>query len=221
MKKQLFISKNSNELDSLINFCTNKDIEVIAHSFLQFEAIPFQVEEPYEAIFFSSPRAVDFFLSQEIIPANTILGCIGEITAQALKKFGVESNFIGKNAGDPTLIAHEFNSFVGNKKVLFPQSNISNRSISSVFDSRQIKEISIYKTGIHSFKIHKSDVYVFTSPSNVDGFLEENQINESSKIIAWGKTTEKHLINKGFQVDNCLLNSTIEELVILLKSIPF
>ena len=218
MKKQLFISKNLNEIESLLNFCAQKDIEVIAHSFLQFEAIPFQINEPYEAIFFGSPRAVDFFLTQEIIPENCIIGCIGEITANSVKAYGLESNFIGENSGDTSRIANEFKKLVRNKKVLFPQSSISNRSISSVFESIHIIEISIYKTAIHSLTIPNSDIYVFTSPSNVDGFLADNNIPESSNVIAWGKTTEKHLINKKIKVNHVLKNANLNELTQLLKN---
>ena len=219
MKKQLFISKNFNEIQDLNDFCNKKAILIIAHSFLQFEAIPFKIEESYDAIFFGSPRAVDFFLSQEIIPANTILGCIGEITAQSLIKFGLKSDYTGKTSGDASMIAKEFKAFVGDKKVLFPQSNISNRSVSSVFDSIQIIEISIYKTAVYSKSIPNSNIYIFTSPSNVDGFLEENQINESSIVIAWGKTTEKHLLEKKMTVNHVLKNASIKELINFLKSV--
>jgi uroporphyrinogen-III synthase len=219
MKKQLFISKNFNEIQDLNDFCTQKDIEVIAHSFLQFEAIPFQINESYEAIFFGSPRAVDFFLSQEIIPENCIIGCIGEITANSLKAYGLESNFIGENSGDTSRIATEFKKLAGNKKVLFPQSSISNRSVSSVFEANQIIEISIYKTAIHSLSIPNSDIYVFTSPSNVDGFLVDNNILENSNVIAWGKTTENYLIEKKIKVNHVLKNANLNELIQLLNTL--
>lgn len=219
MKKQLFISKNLNEIESLLNFCTQKHISVSAHSFLQFEAIPFQINESYEAIFFGSPRAVDFFLSQERIPENCIIGCVGEITADSLKAYGLDSNFTGENSGDTSRIANEFKKLVGNKKVLFPQSSISNRSVSSVFETKHIIEISIYKTAIHSLAIPNSDVYVFTSPSNVDGFLADNNIPESSNVIAWGKTTEKHLINKKIKVNHVLKNANLNELIQLLNTL--
>jgi hypothetical protein len=52
MKFKLFISKNINEIEQLINFAQEKEIELIAHSFLQFEAIPFKIESSYDALFF-------------------------------------------------------------------------------------------------------------------------------------------------------------------------
>jgi len=212
MKTQLFISKQINEIDSLQNFCQKKEIELIAHSFLQFEPIPFSINFNYEAIFFGSPRAVDFFLLQEKLNPSVFIGCVGEITAQSLLEKGYTPNFIGKSAGDTSKIALEFKELVGDRTVLFPQSSISNRSIASVFPEEQTKEISIYKTATYSKKISKCDYYVFTSPSNVDGFLKENQFPSTAKIIAWGKTTEKYLIEKGVKVEHTLKNSTVEEL---------
>jgi uroporphyrinogen-III synthase len=219
MSIKLFISKSITEIDSLQKFCQEKEIELIAHSFLQFESIPFTVDFNYEAIFFGSPRAVDFFLKQEIVDPSAFIGCVGEITAQSIIEKGYTPNYIGKSSGDTSKIAIEFKELVGNKIVLFPQSSISNRSIPSVFPAEQIKEISVYKTATYSKKISNCDYYVFTSPSNVDGFLIENQFPSSAKIIAWGKTTEKYLVEKAMKVEHTLKNSTIEELIEYFKSI--
>ena len=214
--KHLFISKSITELDSLVLFCQNQNISLFAHSFLQFEALPFRVEQPFQAIFFGSPRAVDFFFEQDAITDECFIGCIGEITAQSIFKRGYQPKFIGKNAGNPSEVGLEFKSLVGDKRVLFPQSITSNRSISSQFSENQIEEISIYKTQNNSISIPECAVYVFTSPSNVDGFLVENKIPATAQIIAWGKTTEKYLISKGFQVNITLKEASIEELISVL-----
>jgi uroporphyrinogen-III synthase len=219
MKLQLFISKNINEIEQLINFAQEKEIELIAHSFLQFEAIPFTIDFNYEAIFFGSPRAVDFFLEQEKLDSSVYIGCVGEITAQSLQKKGYTPHFIGKSAGDTSKIGLEFKELVKDKKVLFPQSSISHRSIASLFQVNQIEEISIYKTAIYPKSIPTCDYYIFTSPSNVDGFLIENQFPSSTKIIAWGKTTEKDLIEKDVKVEYTLKNSSVEELIEYCKSV--
>ena len=219
MKRQLFISKNLNEIERLINFCQEMEIELIAHSFLQFEPIPFKIESTYEAIFFGSPRAVNFFLQQEIVDSSVFIGCVGEITAQALIEKGYTPNYIGKSAGDTSKIALEFKDVVGERNVLFPQSAISNRSISSVFPEEQIKEISIYNTVTWTKTIPHCNYYIFTSPSNVDGFLIDNQFPSTAKIIAWGKTTEKYLIEKGVKVEHTLKNSTVDELIEYCKSV--
>ncbi len=217
LNRTIFISKNKQEIEPFQDIFDHLNTTVIAHSFLQFEPIPFQLKDSYEALFFGSPRAVDFFLSQETIPEVTIIGCIGEITAEVLHKHNLEADFIGKTSSNASLIAEEFKNFIGNKKILFPQSSISNRSISSVFKASQIAEVSVYKTVIHSMKIPACDVYVFTSPSNVDGFLAENKISVNGKIIAWGKTTEKHLTEKDVKVNEVLSTSSMGELIELLS----
>lgn len=219
MSTKLFISKNVNEIEQLINFAQEKDIELLAHSFLQFEAIPFKIESSYDAIFFGSPRAVDFFLQQEKLDSSVFIGCVGEITAQSLQDKGYTPHFIGKSAGDTSKIGLEFKEVVQDKKVLFPQSSISHRSIASLFPPDQKEEISIYKTVTYPKSIPSCDYYVFTSPSNVDGFLIENQFPVDAKIIAWGKTTCNYLLEKNQKVEHTLINSTVDELIEYCKSV--
>ena len=218
MSTKLFISKNINEIEQLINFAKEKDIELIAHSFLQFEAIPFNIKSSYDAIFFGSPRAVDFFLEQEKLDSSVFIGCVGEITAQSLQDKGYTPHFIGKSAGDTSKIGLEFKEVVQDKKVLFPQSSISHRSIASLFTPYQIEEISIYKTATYPKSVPICDYYIFTSPSNVEGFLIENQFPLDAKIIAWGKTTCNYLLEKNQKVEHTLINSTVDELIEYCKS---
>jgi len=63
------------------------------------------------------------------------------------------------------------------------------------------------------------DFIIFTSPSNVNGFLFDNSISDYCKIIAWGKTTENHLISKGFKVNYTLNTASENELIEILKVI--
>jgi uroporphyrinogen-III synthase len=169
--------------------------------------------------FFGSPRAVDFFLDQEKLDSSVFIGCVGVITAQSLQDKGYTPNFIGKSSGDTSKIGVEFKEVVQDKKILFPQSSISHRSIASLFPPDQIEEISIYKTATYPKSIPICDYYIFTSPSNVDGFLIENQFPLDAKIIAWGKTTCNYLLEKNQKVEHTLINSTVDELIEYCKSV--
>ncbi|MDB0011369.1 uroporphyrinogen-III synthase [Crocinitomicaceae bacterium] len=212
----LFISKKEEDLKSHFHLFKAKSITVIAHSFLQFEAVPFNLKSVYQALFFGSPRAVQFFLQQEEILDNTFIGCIGEVTAKPLLDKGIKVDFIGKSAGNPSEVAQQFKEEVGDKRVLFPQSLSSNRSVVRVFPLTQVEEISIYKTVIVPQNIPDCSIYVFTSPSNVDGFLKENSIPVNAKVIAWGSTTANHIISKNLSVDIILKEASIEELISVL-----
>lgn len=203
-------------MQSHLSFFHERQIEVFAHSFLQFEAIPFEQSKPYEVIFFGSPRAVFFFLEQEIIPEGVLIGCIGKITAESLVEKGYVPHFVGSVSGDPSEVAQNFKVFAGNRKVLFPQSTSSNRSVSSVFESNQRMEISIYTTKVYPKQIENCDHYVFTSPSNVEGFLLQNSIPNTAVIIAWGKTTEASLLENNIQVTHTLKSASLPELMTVL-----
>lgn len=217
MTNKLFISKSIEEIETLTEFCNKNQYELFSHSFLQFEPIPFKIDQSYQAIFFGSPRAVDFFLAQESISDKVFIGCIGEITANHLRIAGYEPHFTGKMSGDAAQVALDFKNQVEDKIVLFPQSSSSNRTVSSIFDPLKTIEMSIYKTILISKSIPDCDYYVFTSPSNVDGFLQENEIAQGAKVIAWGKTTEKYLKNKNITVYKVLSNSSIENLIEIVK----
>ena len=218
-KQSLFISRNRDEISILIDFCSKKNIELIAHSFLTFEEIPFTIREPYKAIFFGSPRAVKFFFSQHKLGENcTIIGCIGEMTAESLRIIGIDPTFVGQQAGKPDEVGQQFKAIVGSNRVLFPQAASSNRSVASLFPEGQIEEITCYKTTTNSEKITDCSYYVFTSPSNVEGFLKVNIIPSNAQVIAWGKTTEKYLIEKGIPVDYVLKEAREEELLEILEA---
>ena len=57
------------------------------------------------------------------------------------------------------------------------------------------------------------DYYVFTSPSNLEGYLALNSLPKNAKVIAWGKTTEKACFKNSITPCYTLENATEKELV--------
>lgn len=215
MDKSIFISKNKENIGELLNFAKQKNYKIITHSFLQFEEVYFEQPKNFETIFFGSPRAVQFFLSSSIIPQGVKVACVGSGTAQKLLEFGHNSDFIGESS-DTSDVAKKFKQWNGQRKVLFPVSTISLKTISSIFDSDVKEEIIVYATHIIPKSISPCDIYVFTSPSNVQAFFQTNVIQNNSKVIAWGVSTEKALAE--LKVDcEVLQKSSLEELITILK----
>ena len=97
-------------------------------------------------------------------------------------------------------------------KYLFPISNISLKTISSIFAEEEKEELVVYKTNVEAEEIPNCDTYIFTSPSNVRGFLINNSIPNNAKVISWGESTTRELGASGIVVNHVLLNATIEEL---------
>lgn len=211
--KRLFISKNTSEIKALVDFLVDRNETIVNHSFLSFEPIDFEAQSQFDVIFFSSPRAVIFYKAKQDIPKDTLIACTGIKTAELLKAMGYQIDFIGEKSGDINTVAQSFKTWAGDKKVLFPISSISLKSISSVLNAEQVIELEVYKTSIQAKEIETCETYVFTSPSNVEGFLLKNSIPPKATVIAWGSSTETKLLEAGVPVNHTLGQSSISELI--------
>ena len=217
MSKRLFISKNESEVAELRQHPALKDKTLISHSFLHFEPTDFEVTQDFDILFFSSPRSVVFYKFKYDIPENCILACVGRKTAELLEQMGFNVAFAGVRSGNINEVAKSFKAWAGTKRVLFPSSDISLKTVSSLFNDQQKIEVAVYKTTIVSKLIDDCATYVFTSPSNAKGFLELNTIPTGATIIAWGQSTQNYLLEKGITSDHTLSDSSIEELVQILQ----
>ncbi len=216
LNKSLFISKDISEVALLQEFCLTNNITLIATSLIRFEAVPFHIAQDYDVLFISSIRAAEFFLKTEKIKPETVIACVGRITANKLEALGLKVSFVGEKSGNPIEVADIFKKWLGNRTVLIPQSNISKRTIGSNLPINQCIETIVYKTISNCKEITVCDTYIFTSPSNVESFLKCNKVYEG-KIIAWGETTKIHIEEKGMSVSHTLQKSGIEELIKILS----
>lgn len=216
MAKRIFISKNLNETGDLESFCQTHDLELTSRSFLSFKPMAFRVEQPYDVIFFSSPRSVTFFLAKLSVSANAHVACTGAKTKEVTESMGLKVSFHG-NTSDPEKVGMDFLDWLGNRRVLFPLSNRSKKTISDMIPDSQKEEVEVYQTELIDQVIPAQDIYVFTSPSNVDAFLESGNTVNSSKVIAWGSTTQKALENR--EIQSVILNKpSIDSLIDVLST---
>lgn len=186
----LFISKNEEELKIVPSWCIENDWQLVAQSFLSFEKIDFNITTSFDVVFFASPRAAQFFLESidTSLPPFEI-AVAGESTKKFVEAKGLKVHFCPENGGDVTDSSQLFARWVGQRFVLFPTSTLSQKSYTRFLPKDQFEVVTIYKTQISTNKIGISDVYVFTSPSNVSGYFANNTIPDNTRIIAWGETT--------------------------------
>ena len=212
MAKRIFISKNESEVQELKAHYQKQNYTLIAHSFLQFEQVDFTIQHNYDVLFFSSPRSVLFFKARYELQSNKLVACTGSKTKQLLESLGVVVSFSGVNTSKINAVAEDFKSWLGDNNVLFPLSDISKKTISSLIDDAQKQEIIVYKTEIQPKKIALCDTYIFTSPSNVKGFLIANEIPTNGELISWGESTSAELRKYGVNELSELKNSSLSEL---------
>jgi len=209
----LFISKSWEEVPELAAFCAENSIDLTAHSFLKFAAVSFEVNESFDIVFFASPRAVTFFLTQGTIPKTAKIACAGKSTKSILENLGYTVHFTPMESSNVTESAKIFATWCEDKTVLFPVSTISNKSYAQFLAKPQVIECVVYSTEIEEHPIDKVDCYVFTSPSNVRGFFKSNELPETAQIIAWGESTAKEIEHFSLQQIVCLQDVGHEELV--------
>ena len=212
--KRIFISRPITEVGETLKNFAAKGGELIAESLLKFESVPFHHDVTYEVIFFSSIRAADFFLGQHpIIPSSVKYACAGPETAEKLAvNYLISCEFISPSAGNPSESAESFKTWLGKRQVLFPISEQSLNSYSSILSSTQKTERIVYRTISHSKEISPCDLYIFSSPSNVTAFLASNELPLTAKCIAWGSSTSKYMLSQQIAVFHQLQTGTLHEL---------
>ncbi len=219
--KSIFLSSTSDSSLPIVDFCSENGILLARRSFISFQQVPFEVPDEWEVVFFSSPRSFDFFVSDHFsFESNQQIACIGAETKNYIESRGYVVSFFGENAGKPKEIAIQFKEWLGSRLALFPQSTRSNKSIESELPPEQKIPLIVYET-VEDPILFKTgfSVYIFTSPSNYLSFISLNSIPEGAKILAWGTTTARLIVNKGRQVDFILKTSTYSELRNILRKL--
>ena len=219
MIRSILITKSKNDKGVLADFCKSKNIQLLYHSFLTFSKIELIEIPKTEVLFFSSKRAVDYFLEQASISPETQIACIGEATKNQLELLGYNVDYVGQQAGNPELVSKHFASWLGDKSCVILLAKESKKSIIKHLNPTKINCCVVYETLIHSQKLDQQfDVVIFTSPSNAEGFLKENKITEFTKVLAWGETTKKYLVEQNINVTYTLANAHEAEVVSLIST---
>jgi uroporphyrinogen-III synthase len=210
---KIYITKTAEDSAWLAEYCKEQKWKLTAESMIEFSEMKFEVPEKTDILFFSSKNGVRYFFNQNELPKGAETACVGKETARVLRKHNIEPAFIGQNSGDPESVGKEFLNFIGDKHVFFPTSNASLHTIANLIPDTQKDIASIYETKTKSTKIEKSDVYIFSSPSNVKGFLEKNKVAENAKVIAWGVVTANALMDNDVFPEFILETGQKEELL--------
>lgn len=169
------------------------NISVMECPFIDFEYISPQEYPDTEWIFFASKNSILSFPDHvwHTDGRKYKVGVTGRGTGDTLREKLIEPDFEGNLEQDTDEIGKEFFETKKPKSVWFPMSDRSNRTIQKCApETINIVETITYNTIVKSTVLQQEyDWYVFTSPSNVEGFFKENTIPEKAKILAIGKQT--------------------------------
>ncbi len=219
--KTIFISRSRDQIgDQLLQFEASGGA-LYAHSLITFEGIKNEAVSLCDVVFFSSIRAASFFFQHHQKP-KALFACAGGETARKLAdQFQIACAFVSEEAGNPSKSAIAFKQWLKDRTVLFPMSEQSLHTYSSLIPSPQKTELYVYRTLTNPMVISPCDYYVFSSPSNVRAFLEVNVLPIHARCIAWGQSTEAALIALQIPVHYCLKEGSVIELDAYLKAYVF
>jgi uroporphyrinogen-III synthase len=217
---KVFISKPLCDLESLIAFCTLQQWTLQAQSLIELHYNPdFKNSTSFDGICFGSKKAVTFYLSKHSIPKGKWIACVGSQTSSELIKAGYQPNFIGEKSGDPKQVALALRSFAGNTSCFFPVSNLSLGTLHEHFSDDQKGIQILYTTNLSPIHVGASDIYVFSSPSNVQSFLEVNAVPKNAVFIAWGQSTAEKMRTSDMEPKFILHDSQTQELLEILSDL--
>tara|TARA_Y100001978_G_scaffold198560_1_gene211203 strand:+ start:4743 stop:5438 length:696 start_codon:yes stop_codon:yes gene_type:complete len=216
----IFISKDEEDLGIIPRFIADKNVKGIYRSLIDFEKVFFQVDVDFDVIFFPSARSAQFIIDSKKINLNSYdLACTGPQTNDRLMELGYHCEFIGTNSGSPKQVSKDFGEWLGNRKVFIPHSNRSVLSMISHVANHQVVSTVVYNTILSDAIIDSSDLYVFSSPSNIHSFFKNNRLKKDSLVIVWGQTSARCLDQYSYTADAILKDGTLQELHHLIQEI--
>lgn len=195
----VFITRDLDENSYLGRYLAKHQIQVDARSLIRIyptiNKLDSFILKRADWIFFNSKNAIDhFFKLEPLILKKTKIAVLGRGSEDALRKYDRVADFSGDNLGIKTEdIAKEFAKLVDGQTVFIPRAKDSLMSIQNALTPEtQVIDMPIYETVLEE-NVDKTnaEVLIFTSPSNVEAYFQENLIDPGQKIICIGYSTAK------------------------------
>lgn len=195
---RLFISKDPEDLHHGLKQLHEKGV-LEAQSLIAFTALPFDCPPAHDILFLASIRAADFFFAR--CNTGALIACAGIETAEKVAaKYNKEIAFIAQQSDQPQIESIRFYHWRAGRKVCFPSSPISIGTYAALLPDHEKIILPVYDTTFMESQIEPKDIYIFSSPSNVLAFVKSNRIAKEARVVAWGSSTERELIQNGINV---------------------
>lgn len=193
----VFISRDIDENTYFARALAKHNIVIDARSLIRIYPVinkldPFILKH-VDWVFFASKNGIDhFFALEPQLRKHTKIGVVGRGSEEALRKYDRIADFSGDDFGIHTdEIGHEFAKIADGQTVLFPRAKGSLETIQKAMTANtKIIDMPVYETVLEEdVAASAADVLIFTSPSNVEAYFNDNLIEPGQQIISIGKST--------------------------------
>lgn len=200
----VFISRDEKRNDFFKRALEASGYSVYCQSLIEIKQVPVKRYVKCDWVFFSSKNAVKHFFDQKLDVEGVKFGAVGKSTAEEIRKYGKRAEFIG-SSDDTRMTGKKFSALVGSRTVLFPQARASMKTIQLQLPRKEnVMDLVVYETikaETIDYPASGIDVFVFTSPSNVETYFEKNKISAKQKVVAIGDATANALRKFGIKAN--------------------
>lgn len=184
----------------------------------EIEFLKFSVDlSKFEALVITSKNSIKALKFNNIKKVNLKVFSIGDGSTKEALKYGFSDIYTAKNSHGNEF-ANEIASFLKGKKTLFLKAEKTVSDVGGILikNGAILTKITAYKNNFlnldESLKPPLGSILIFSSPSNVEGFIKNfGKIDESYKVVVIGNATAKLLsshknliISKKQSIDECL-----------------
>lgn len=184
----------------------------------EIEFLKFSVDlSKFEALVITSKNSIKALKFNNIKKVNLKVFSIGDGSTKEALKYGFSDIYTAKNSHGNEF-ANEIASFLKGKKTLFLKAEKTVSDVGGILikNGAILTKITAYKNNFlnldESLKPPLGSILIFSSPSNVEGFIKNfGKIDESYKVVVIGNATAKLLsshknliISQKQSIDECL-----------------
>ncbi|MCZ6150199.1 uroporphyrinogen-III synthase [Campylobacter ureolyticus] len=184
----------------------------------EIEFLKFSVDlSKFEALVITSKNSIKALKFNNIKKVNLKVFSIGDGSTKEALKYGFSDIYTAKNSHGNEF-ANEIASFLKGKKTLFLKAEKTVSDVGGILikNGAILTKITAYKNNFlnldESLKPPLGSILIFSSPSNVEGFIKNfGKIDESYKVVVIGNATAKLLsthknliISEKQSIDKCL-----------------
>lgn len=184
----------------------------------EIEFLKFSVDlSKFEALVITSKNSIKALKFNNIKKVNLKVFSIGDGSTKEALKYGFSDIYTAKNSHGNEF-ANEIASFLKCKKTLFLKAEKTVSDVGGILikNGAILTKITAYKNNFlnldESLKPPLGSILIFSSPSNVEGFIKNfGKIDESYKVVVIGNATAKLLsshknliISEKQSIDECL-----------------
>ncbi|MCZ6111118.1 uroporphyrinogen-III synthase [Campylobacter ureolyticus] len=200
----------------LISHTQNKAVKNL--KVCEIEFLKFSVDlSKFEALVITSKNSIKALKFNNIKKVNLKVFSIGDGSTKEALKYGFSDIYTAKNSHGNEF-ANEIASFLKGKKTLFLKAEKTVSDVGGILikNGAILTKITAYKNNFlnldESLKPPLGSILIFSSPSNVEGFIKNfGKIDESYKVVVIGNATAKLLsshknliISEKQSIDECL-----------------